>query len=152
MTEPTIRPYATTDSEAIVNLIAEYRAEDHVRLVDRSVIAAALHVFTSSAQDRIFVADIAGEVVGYVAIHWVPFPMIQGWEAYISDLLVSQSARGAGIGRRLLETVESEARERGCARLMLNNSRTAPSFMRRFYPKHGFRERDEFANFVKSLR
>lgn len=152
MTKPTIRPYATTDSEAIISLIAEYRAEDRGRLVDRSIIAATLHVFADAAQDRIFVADIAGEVVGYVAIHWVPFPMIQGWEAYISDLLVSQAVRGAGIGRGLLETAESEARERGCARLILNNRRMDPSFLRRFYPKNGFREREEYGNFVKPLR
>jgi len=152
MAEPSIRPFATTDSEAIIKLIAEYRAEDRGRLVDRSAIAATLDVFAASAPDCIFVAEVAGEVVGYVAVHWVPFPMIQGWEAYISDVIVSQSLRGTGIGRRLLETVESEARERGCARLMLNNSRTASSFLRKFYPKHGFRERDDFANFVKSLR
>lgn len=152
MTEPTIRPFAATDSEAIVNLIVEYRAEDHGRSVDRSVIAATLRGFASSAQDRIFVAEIAGDVVGYIAIHWVPFPMIQGWEAYISDLIVSQSVRGAGIGRRLLESVESEARGRGCSRLMLNNSKTTQSFVRGFYPKHGFREREGFANFVKPLR
>jgi GNAT superfamily N-acetyltransferase len=152
MTEPTIRTFATTDSEAILDLIAEYRAEDHGILVDRSVIAATLRDFASSAQDRIFVAEIADEVVGYLAIHWVPFPMIQGWEAYISDLIVRQSLRGAGIGRRLLERAESEARKRGCARLMLNNSKTTQSFVRGFYPKHGFREREGFANFVKLLR
>ena len=152
MAEPTIRTYASTDSEAIVNLIAKYRAEDPARSVDRTAIAAALHVFAASAQGRILVADIAGEVVGYVAVHWVPFPMIQGCEAYISDLLVSQSVRGAGIGGILLETVECEARERGCSRLMLNNRKTAPSFVQGFYPKHGFREREEFANFVKQLR
>jgi GNAT superfamily N-acetyltransferase len=152
MTQPTIRPFATTDSEAIVDLIAEYRAEDQGRLIDRSVTAATLQVFAASAQDRIFVADMEGEVVGYVALHWIPFPMIQGWEAYVSDLLVSQSVRGAGIGRRLLETVESEARERGCARLILNNSRTAASFVHGFYPKQGFREREDYANFVKPLR
>jgi ribosomal protein S18 acetylase RimI-like enzyme len=152
MTEPTIRPFAKTDSGAIVNLIAEYRAEDPGRSVDRSVIAATLRDFASSAQNHIFVAEIAGEVAGYVAVHWVPFPMIQGWEAYISDLIVSQSVRGSGIGRRLLETAESEARKRGCARLMLNNSKTTQSFVRGFYPKHGFRERDGFANFVKTLR
>jgi GNAT superfamily N-acetyltransferase len=152
MAKPTIRPFATTDSEAIVNLIAEYRAEDHGRLVDRSAIAATLDVFAASTQDCIFVAEVAGDVAGYVAVHWIPFPMIQGWEAYISDVIVLHSLRGTGIGRLLLETVESEARERGCTRLMLNNSRTAPSFLRRFYPKHGFRERDGFANFVKLLR
>lgn len=152
MTESTIRPYATTDSEAIVNLIAEYRTEDPVRSVERSEIAAVLQVLSSSAQDCIFVADIGGEVVGYVAIHWVPFPMIQGSEAYISDLLVARSARGDGVGRRLLETAQAKARERGCSRLMLNNRRTAPSFVRSFFPKHGFRERKEYANFVKQLR
>ena len=151
MSEPTIRPYATSDSQAIVGLIAEYRAEDDGRLVDRSSIAASLHDFAASPQSRIFVAVIAGEVAGYVAIHWIPFPMIQGREAYISDLLVSRSLRGDGIGRLLLERVESEARERRCARLMLNNRKTALSFVHRFYPKHGFREREGFANFVKPL-
>jgi len=152
MTEPTIRPYVPSDSEQIVGLIVDYRAEDHKRIADREAIAATLTLFSSSAQDRILVADLGGKVVGYVAFHFVPFPMIEGVEVYVSDLLVAGSMRGAGIGSDLLLAVESEARARGCVRLMLNNHKTDTSYVRRFYSKHEFAERGDFANFVKPLR
>jgi len=35
---------------------------------------------------------------------------------------------------------------------MLNNRIATESFRRSFYPKLGFRNRDEFANLVKALR
>ena len=78
--------------------------------------------------------------------------MLYGTEGYLSDLLVTQSARGQGVGQLLLAQVEARAQELGCVRLMLNNARTAESFARGFYPKQGYRERTEFANFVKSLK
>jgi len=152
MPEPTIRAYKPSDAEGIVNLIANYRAEQPGRVANRDALAAALTSFTSSTQDQIHVAELDRMVAGYVAFHFVPFPMIQGVEVYVSDLLVASAMRGFGIGGLLLRAVESEARARGCVRLMLNNHRTDLSYAREFYPKHAFRERDDFANFVKLLR
>jgi GNAT superfamily N-acetyltransferase len=77
--------------------------------------------------------------------------MIEGTEGYISDLIVERAARGRGVGSQLIGTAEERARERRCKRLMLNNRITAQSFIREFYPKHGFRQRDGFANLVKAL-
>jgi GNAT superfamily N-acetyltransferase len=145
-----IRPYVSTDAEAIGQIIADYRAENG-RVVDRAAIAAALAVFAASAQDRILVAEAHGTVVGYVAFHVLPFPMIEGLEAYVSDLIVAGGTRGAGVGSQLLKAVEAEARRLGCVRLMLNNHKTDVSYVRRFYRKHDFKERDDFGNFVKSL-
>jgi GNAT superfamily N-acetyltransferase len=97
----------------------------------------------------LIVADCDGEVVGYVAVHWIPFPMLHGHEAYVSDLLIRQDWRGRGLGYRLLAVTEDRARARGCVRVMLNNRRTAESFARGFFAQAGFHERTEFANFVK---
>lgn len=152
MTDPTIRPYEPSDAQGIARLIAAYRAEQPGRTADGDAIAAALASFTSSRQDRIFVAELDGKVAGYVAFHFVPFPMIQGVEVYVSDLLVAGETRGSGVGGLLLRAVEGEARARGCVRLMLNNHKTDLSYARQFYRKHAFRERDDFANFVKILR
>ena len=149
---PLIRPYSASDAEAIVQVIVGYRAEDHGRVADSDAIGAALASFASSTQDRILVAELAGELVGYVAFHFVPFPMLQGLEVYISDLLVAADARGTGVGSLLLQSVETEARARGSVRLMLNNHKTDASYIRGFYRNHEFRERDDFANFVKLLR
>lgn len=150
MAEPTIRAYRPSDSKDVVSVIADYRAERSGRVGNRDAVAATLTSFDSSTQDRILVAELDGKVAGYVAFHFVPFPMIQGVEAYISDLLVASAMRGFGIGGLLLRAVEAEAREGGCVRLMLNNQKTDLSYARAFYAKRAFRERDDFANFVKS--
>jgi GNAT superfamily N-acetyltransferase len=100
----------------------------------------------------IFVAEEkAGEIVGYGSVHWLPYLFLSGPEGYVSELFVSAAARGRGIGRELLQAIESEARARGCQRLSLTNLRDRESYQRQFYVKAGWRERSEAANFLYSL-
>jgi GNAT superfamily N-acetyltransferase len=148
---PLIRAYESRDFDAVSAIIEEYRAEGSDSVVDRSALARALEAF-DGAEHRLLVAEQAGAVVGYVACHHVPFPMLQGAELYVSDLFVKAAARGGGIGSALLRAVEEQARERGCVRLMLNNGATSAAYQRRFYPQHDFRERRDFATFVKLLQ
>ena len=55
----------------------------------------------------------------------------------IQFLFVSERLRGQGIGGKLLETAEKEARQRGCKYAFVNTfSFQAPAF----YEKHGYRE------------
>lgn len=99
-----------------------------------------------------FVAhDRAGEIVGYGSVHWLPYLFMSGPEGYVSELFVSASARGQGIGRELLKVIESEARARGCGRLSLTNLRHRESYKRQFYLKAGWQERGEAANFIYLL-
>src|SRR4030095_2381541 len=96
-----------------------------------------------------FVAESAdGKVVGYGSVHWLPYLFLQGPEGYVSALFVRESARGQGIGRELLKTIETEAKARGCVRLSLINLRNRESYMRQFYIKAGWEERPEAAHFV----
>jgi GNAT superfamily N-acetyltransferase len=76
---------------------------------------------------------------------------MSGPEGYVSELFVSASARGQGIGRELLKVIESEARVRGCQRLSLTNLRDRESYKRQFYLKAGWHERSEAANFIYVL-
>jgi GNAT superfamily N-acetyltransferase len=97
----------------------------------------------------IFVATSSeGKIVGYGSVHWLPYLFLQGPEGYISELFVRESARGQGIGRELLKTIETEAKAHGCVRLSLINLRNRESYMRQFYVKAGWEERPEAANFV----
>nr|RNJ69245.1 MAG: N-acetyltransferase [Leptolyngbya sp. IPPAS B-1204] len=72
-------------------------------------------------------------------------------EGFVSELFVDQAHRGQGIGSLLLDTVQTEARVRGCSRLMLVNSRERESYQRQFYQKQGWIERENIANFIYKL-
>ena len=96
-----------------------------------------------------FVAETPGvQIVGYSSVHWLPYLFLRGPEGYVSELFVRESARGQGIGRELLKTIETEAKTRGCVRLSLINLRNRESYMRQFYVKAGWEERPDAANFI----
>lgn len=152
MGEITIRSAELRDGMAIVELVLDLAEERGAAARSATSLTQAVAGCLSTPNHEIWVAEADGRVVGYAAVHWIPFPMIYGTEGYLSDLLVHQDARGKGVGQLLLAQIEARAEELGCVRLMLNNARTAESFTRGFYPKQGYRERTEFANFVKPLK
>ena len=147
-----IRRANESDCQAIADLIANFRLEELGLAVDRAPILSTVASAVSQPACGVFVAESGDAIVGFIVVHWVPFPMLAGTEAYISDLIVAAELRGGGIGRKLVDAVEEAARDRGCVRLMLNNRIAAKSFKRGFYPKLGYRHREDFANFVKALR
>lgn len=151
-----IREATVADIPALSQLVADYYAEQHDSADDASRLAqfaaAQLETCIKESSHSVYVAEHPeGQLAGYLVVHWIPFPLLQGVEGYISDLLVAQTYRGQGIGKDLLAVVEHHAQERGCIRLMLNNRRASTAYQRGFYPHAGFVERKHFANFVKKL-
>lgn len=77
--------------------------------------------------------DEAGAVVGYVGLRAV------GVEGDIQTIAVSEAARGAGLGRRLLAQAQQDARDRGVQELFLEvREDNAPA--RALYASEGFVE------------
>jgi GNAT superfamily N-acetyltransferase len=93
----------------------------------------------------------AQKVVGYSSVHFLPYFFLLGFEGYVSELFISEKARGQGIGTALLKQIIIEARKHGCVRLSLINSRSRESYQRKFYEQHGWKERTEVAAFVLPL-
>ena len=151
MAELQVRQAVQQDCEQVAALLASSEGDCCDQPSSKKPIEEAVQACIDTLTCEVYVAEQEGRIVGYIAVHWIPFPMLQGREGYISDLLVTQDCRGCGIGRSLLAAVEDRASELGCARLMLNNSIAAESFKREFYQKNGFRHRTEFANLVKIL-
>ena len=100
----------------------------------------------------VYVAEgAAGQVDGYIAVHWLPYLFMPGPEGYISELFVREAARGQGLGSQLLAAVKEEAQARGCTRLALINIRSRESYQRGFYSRLGWEERPQAANFILRL-
>ena len=118
----------------------------------REQIANELRLCRADDSHGVYVARATdGAVLGYIAVHWVPYLLHGGPDGYISELFIRESTRGQGIGAGLLEMVEAEAGRRGCKRLMLLNFRQRESYARGFYAKHGWEERPQAATFIKNL-
>ena len=92
-----------------------------------------------------------GSVIAYAAVHRLPYLFLAGPEGYLSELFVTESWRGCGVGTALLDAVASSARDRGCARLMLEAVKHRESYARGFYPQRGWTEREDVANMVREL-
>lgn len=78
----------------------------------------------NSANGLAFVWEEDSEVLGFICAHDF------GFRAYLSELIVAERARGWGIGRQLVERVQSELSQRGCAILIADVWREAVPFYR----------------------
>lgn len=103
----------------------------------------------TSGSSTAYVAEVPeGTLIGYAAVHWVPFLFLSGGEAYVTELFVRPSHSGKGVGSSFLETIVAESKRRGCARVSLLNGRDVESYHREFYKNRGWIERSGMANFV----
>ena len=148
----TIRKATNDDADNLARLLVELdyfsalkglSVEDALPRVRQNL--AACHADNSHS---VHVAEQDDALIGYVSVHWMPCLYMTGPEGFISELFVADSARGQGIGAQLLDTVIAEAKERGAARLELINIKERESYLRGFYAKQGWIERDGAADFV----
>lgn len=152
-----IRPAVHTDTPELAALIHEIgyfsRINSEPPEATAEFIARELALCLRDSSHSIFVCeDEAGRLLGYASVHYLPYLIHTGPEAYLSELFVRPDARDQRVGSALLERATSEARARGCERMSLINMRNRESYQRDFYKKHGWEERELAANFVLPLK
>jgi GNAT superfamily N-acetyltransferase len=144
-----IRPATQDDVPAITNIVLELgwfsnANERHIR--------RHLEICNADDSHTVLVAENScGKVSGYIAVHWLPYLILPGSEAFVSELFVLQNERRKGYGRQLLEAVKQLAVDNGCVRMALLNSRNRPTYERDYYLRLGWIERPEMADFVYPL-
>lgn len=151
-----IRAARAGDAPELATLIRELGLFERLKAEDADVtavrVAKHLDACLSDDSHSLFVGiDGSGELSAYAAVHWLPYLFLTGPEGYLSELFVAAPARGQGMGTALLHAVVDKARERGCARLMLEAVRTRESYTRGFYTARGWIEREDMANLVFEL-
>jgi GNAT superfamily N-acetyltransferase len=113
-----IRPATPTDLPLIAQFIrdlAEYERLAHEVRFDEAVLGERL--FGDRPYAEVLIGEIDGAPQGF-ALFFHNFSTFEGRPGiYLEDLFVRPEARGAGLGKALLQRLAKLAVERGCARL-----------------------------------
>lgn len=127
-----VRHACAADADALYTF-ARRLALDQVP--ERDAYDRALRDALADARSLVLIAEVDGRPVGSLVAGLLPMPLYGARLAFLQELYVDEAARGAGIGRALIDAFDAWARERGAAVEALGTSR--PPAMA-FYERLGF--------------
>jgi len=142
----------TDDQRAIIELLAAYAQEPHIggESFSPEVQARLIPELKKQSSGRHFLALDQDEPVG-LAICFLGFSTFYARPLLnIHDLAVRDGHRGKGIGRQLLDKIESAAAELECCKITLEVSADNPG-ARKLYEDVGFRAGETSATAVSFL-
>jgi GNAT superfamily N-acetyltransferase len=100
---------------------------------------------------RVIVAADGPRVAGVLALHAIPFLEHAGRRGRIVCLVVDEASRGHGIGARLVQAAEAQARRLGCTDIEVTSAR-ARTEAHAFYRRMGYHDcGDRSARFLRPL-
>lgn len=112
-----IRHALREDAAAIARILREAgwfsRLETEFPEQTAARIAHLLPDGPAGADHSVYVAEADdGQVVGYTAVHWLPYFFMTGPEGFVSELFVNVAARGQGVGQSFWQQLRMKP---GCA-------------------------------------
>jgi ribosomal protein S18 acetylase RimI-like enzyme len=127
----TLRPASVADAERIAALFTEegYPAA-------ASTIGARIERFTES-DGQVLVAEDAGEILGFVAVHVMPRFEHDDTIGRVLALVVDAGARGRGVGHDLMAAADEIARQAGAAFIEVTAAHHRPE-ARHLYESLGY--------------
>lgn len=145
----TIRPARVEDWPQVAGLLVELGRDVSPSAVTNPSYVIRFGGHLALRESRTLVAEEpGGQLLGLLDMEFrqrLGHPRPQGW---VNDLVVTESARGRGLGRALLEEAEELARKRGCFRMSLETSGWREG-AHRFYEREGWTDNGTW--FVKLL-
>jgi ribosomal protein S18 acetylase RimI-like enzyme len=126
-----LRPYRAHDQEGIAALLRAHGWEQ--RYVTAQLDAAS--ALAASGKGETVVADVDGELAGFVAVEFHSWNRL----AQLQGLAVQPERLRRGVAGRLLEAVESLARQRDCRGIYVDTP-VDNDGARAFYAAQGFDE------------
>ncbi|MFF3552787.1 GNAT family N-acetyltransferase [Streptomyces tsukubensis] len=139
MTTSSIRLAVRDDIAAIVAMLADDAlGATRESPDDLTPYRSAYERLESDPNQLLVVADCGGEVVGTLQLTIIPGLSRKGsTRSVIEGVRVHSSARGQGLGARLIEWAVDESRRQGCQLVQLTSD-SARTDAHRFYERLGF--------------
>jgi GNAT superfamily N-acetyltransferase len=113
-----IRLAHTTDAAAVNGLLHQLGYPQD----GTAAMAARIRTWGDDPSSAAYVAETDGDLLGLVAVHICPFFERAGSWGRIVALIVSDQARGQGVGGQLVAAAESFAASRGCVRMEVTSA------------------------------
>lgn len=133
MTTPRLRPVRSADAAAVNELLHQLGYPQD----DTAATAIRIQTWDDDPASAAYVAEADGELLGLVAVHVCPyFERVGSWGRVVA-LVVSEQARGQGIGAQLMTVAESFAESQGCVRMEVSSSDYREA-AHEFYRRRGY--------------
>lgn len=97
------------------------------------------HINDANNSFNLLVAEAEQGVCGVIVVNFISPVHENGLWALISALVIDESARGTGIGQKLLLAAEQHALEKGCTQIELSSSERRVR-AHHFYENNGYKE------------
>ncbi len=132
-----IRHALESDCDALLALMKKLAIfEDYIDDFAVTVKDLKKHGFTKNSPDfTALVAEHDNNLLGYLVYYLIPFTYDLKPTLFIKELYVDKSSRGQNIGKKLMQAVIVDAKEKGCGRLkwdVLSDNIVAQSFYKSF--------------------
>lgn len=134
MTEIQIRRATTADADVIARLLSQLGYP-----TDTTEVPARLARLAANDRAAVLLAERDGKVVGLATVHILSVLNRRRDVAQLTALVVDESVRGAGVGRRLVDAVENFARQSDCERLSVTTQEHRAD-ARTFYVRVGLQQ------------
>jgi GNAT superfamily N-acetyltransferase len=112
-----LRDATPQDQTAFLNLWQQYLAFYKVDLAPKVTAATWARLMNPASPVKARLAVLDGQVQGFAIHMHHPSTWVATEDCYLEDLFVTETARGHGLGRALIDDLIALARARGWARL-----------------------------------
>jgi ribosomal protein S18 acetylase RimI-like enzyme len=136
-----LRRAGLADLDLAVELMREFYEESGFTLQLERGREAMRGLVADPVLGRLWLVEEAGAVAGYIALTFGWSIEYQGRDAFVDDLYLRRDFRGRGIGTRVMEEVEAEARALGVQALHLEVARDNRAGQALYF-RRGFRDND----------
>ncbi len=135
----TVRKARPGDFEAVAGLLEELNRPKVLGTPDEDLHHRHYTAWLEGPDRLGFVAEIDGEVIGFIDVHLVPRLNFTAPQAWVPDLIVRETARSRGAGAALLAKAEEVARAHGAFVLSLESAHWRTR-AHAFYLREGMRD------------
>ena len=138
-----LRLATENDKTIVLEFVRQYHDYDNVPFDETITKSALKPLLGHTDAGRIWLIDLDGSTVGYIALCFGYSIEFGGCDAFVEEIYLLKEHRGKGAGRAVLEDVLSKARKLGVKALHLEVDRRNER-ARHLYSSLGFSLRERY--------